>query len=312
MSTNTLLIIDGNGLMHRAFHALPDFKAKDGKPTNAVYGFASVLHKVKDEIQASHIIVCFDTPAPTFRDELFEKYRTHRPETDTTLIEQFPMVEEFLTAAGISYYKHDGIEADDLIAVAAKSGRHAGMRVVILTGDKDIFQLISEDITVLTPSLGFSQGKLYTPKEVIEKFGVPPEKIPDYKALVGDPSDNYKGVKGIGPKAAVKLLEQFGTIEHLYEHLDQVPSEKVRQLLIAEKEHSLLSKKLAVLLDTVDGVQINIDGALFNNYNESLRDFCDTYEFRTLERRFFPKRLANQEPDVEEKKKDANNQLKLF
>jgi DNA polymerase-1 len=311
--SGTLLIIDGNGLMHRAFHALPDFKAKDGMPTNAVYGFASVLHKVKHEVSPTHIVVCFDTPAPTFRDELFAQYRTQRPEIDPTLVQQFPMVEEFLQAAGIPFYLKDGVEADDLIAVAVKAGLNHNMHVIILTGDKDIFQLVSNDVTVLTPAIGFSKGKLYTPDEVHEKFGIPPEKIPDYKALVGDPSDNYKGVKGIGPKAAVKLLNQFGSIESIYERLNEVVPERTRALLIQEKEHALLSKKLAILLSEVDDVHVDIDAAAFSHYNESLRDFCDAYQFRSLERRFFEDSVEKKpSPEKHEKEAGDKDQLELF
>jgi len=287
-SREKLLIIDGNALIHRAYHALPDFKSHNGIPTNAVYGFASVLHKVQSDLQPSHILVCFDTPEPTFRDALFDKYRTQRPETHEDLIKQFPIVDAFLESAGIPYFKKPGYEADDLIAVATKSAREHGMHVVILTGDKDIFQLVTEHVYVLTPAIGFSQGKLYDPQAVTDKLGIPPELIPDYKALAGDPSDNYKGVKGVGPKSAVTLLKQFGSIEDIYEHLDQVENSRVQGLLRAEKEHALLSKKLAMLVDTIDDYSIDIDSTEFSHYNESLRDFFDVYQFRTLERRFFP------------------------
>lgn len=283
-----LLIIDGNALMHRAYHALPEFKSKNGTPTNAVYGFASVLHKLQSELLPSHILVCFDTAEPTFRDELFAQYRTQRPETHEDLIRQFPMVEEFLSSAGIPFYKKGGFEADDLIAVAARSAREKGLLVTILTGDKDIFQLVNDHIHVLTPSLGFSQGKLYDTKAVLEKCGVTPERIPDFKALAGDPSDNYKGVKGIGPKTAAQLINEYGSVENLYDNLDTIPSPKTRSLLQEHKDHALLSKKLAVLVDTIDDFAIDIDSTRFSHYNEALHDFCDAYEFRTLEKRFFP------------------------
>lgn len=211
---NRLLIVDGNALLHRAYHALPDFKSLEGKPTNAIYGFASVIHKVRQDILPTHVVVCFDTAAPTFRDELFADYRSHRPETDKELIHQFPMARDFLKAAGITYFEQDGFEADDIIATITKKARQHNLQVVILTGDKDIFQLVGPGVSVLTPAIGFAKGKLFDREEVIEKFGVPPEKIADFKALVGDPSDNYKGVKGIGPKSAVNLIETFGTIEY--------------------------------------------------------------------------------------------------
>lgn len=308
-----LLIIDGNALMHRAYHALPDFKAKNGIPTNAVYGFATVLHKTIQDLQPSHVVVCFDTAAPTFRDEMFEEYRSHRPDTDKELIKQFPMVRDFLKAADIDFYEKDGVEADDLIAVIAKKAEKRDLVSVILTGDKDIFQLVNDKITVLTPAIGYSKGKLYDRDGVIEKFGVPPEQIPDFKALVGDPSDNYKGVKGIGPKTAVGLIKKFGSIEEIYEHLDEIDNARTRELLEKEKEHAMLSKKLAVLLEDVDEVDVDIDATKFSHYNESLRDFFEEYQFRTLDQRFFGNGSPiHEKHDPKPTKKDPDDQLGLF
>lgn len=309
---STILIVDGNALIHRAYHALPDFKSKEGVPTNAVYGFASVLHKLQEELRPSHIMVCFDTPEPTFRDELFKEYRTQRAPTDENLTKQFPMVRDFLVAAGIPYYEKPGYEADDVIAVATRLARLQDLNVIILTGDKDIFQLVSDGIAVLTPAIGFSQGKLYNREQVIEKFGVGPELIPDFKALVGDPSDNYKGVKGIGPKAAVELLNRFGSVEALYANLDKVEKPRTRDLLEADKDNALLSKKLAVLVDAIDGYDIAIEDSLFSGYNESLRDFCDEYEFRTLERRFFKTDTKPQIVEKPTKVEQPKDQLGLF
>lgn len=306
----SLLIIDGNALIHRAYHALPDFKTKNGIPTNAVYGFASVMHKVRDELKPSHLLVCFDTAAPTFRDDMFEEYRSHRPETEPNLIKQFPMVRDLLDAAGIQHVEKDGVEADDLIAMATRLAEEQKIHVVILTGDKDIFQLIREGVSVLTPAIGFSKGKLYDRNEVIQKFGVPPEKIADYKALVGDPSDNYKGVKGIGPKSAVALLEQFGSIESIYNHIDDVTNPRLQNLLKKEKEHALLSKKLAVLLDIIDDVEIDIDATQFSDYNETLKDFFKEYQFNSLAKRFFNN--VQPAPAKEEKHEEEDNQLGLF
>ncbi len=306
----SLLIIDGNALLHRAYHALPDFKSKDGKPTNAIYGFASVMHKVVHDMNPTHLLVCFDTKEPTFRDDMYEEYRSHRPETDKELLDQFPIARTFLEAAGIPYYEVDGYEADDVIAVAAREAEKKGIHSVILTGDKDIFQLVNDNISVLTPAIGYSKGKLFDRNGVIEKFNIPPEKIPDFKAL-GDPSDNYKGVKGIGPKGAVALIEQFGNIENLYNNLNQVENARTRKLLEDEKEHALLSKKLAVLVENIDGLKIDIDDATFSHYNESLRDFFDDYEFRSLQKRYFKDNNKVSEPK-KESKKQSKDQLKLF
>lgn len=292
MSTKKLLIIDGNALMHRAFHALPDFISKNGVPTNALYGFASVLHKVRQDMHPTHVMVCFDTPSPTFRDALFKEYRAQRPKVDNNLIKQFPLVKEFLTKAGIQFIEKDGFEADDLIAIAVKKAEHAGYHTIVLTGDKDIFQLISDKTLVLTPQIGYQkQGILYDSQKVHEKFGVAPEEIPDYKALVGDPSDNYKGVPGIGPKAAISLLNSYKTVENLYTHIEELQGTKLHTLLVKNKENALMAKKLAVLVSESPDVHLNLDETVFNHYNDALRDFFTTYQIRSLQQRFFSEAL---------------------
>lgn len=306
----TLLIIDGHALIHRAYHALPDFLSKDKIPTNALYGFASVLHRVITETNATHVVVCFDTAAATFRDELFKEYRTQRPETDKELISQFPLVKDFLDAAGIQRLEKDGFEADDVIAAVTKKAEEKALRSVILTGDKDIFQLINDKVFILTPQLGYvKNGKLYDRDAVIEKFGVPPEQVADYKALVGDPSDNYKGVTGIGPKAAVELIKQFGSVESIYKNLDKISNEKVRQKLISGKADAEMAKTLAVL-ETNVGLDFDIDAMAFNHYNETLKEFFDKYSFKSLKARFFKEEIPK--PVAIKKEKKNKEQLGLF
>jgi len=303
---DTFLIIDGNGLIHRAFHALPEFTTKAGLHTNAVFGFASILHKTITEFAPKYVAVCFDTKAPTFRDELYIKYRTQRPQIREELKSQFPYVKEFLDASGIYKIEKDGLEADDLIGIIATKCSLEKIKTIILSGDKDMMQLIDDHVFVLTPQIGFGKGKLYTKEEVKKVFGINPKQIADYKAIAGDPSDNYKGVTGIGPKGAVALLNQFKTLENVYSHLDKIESQRIRNSLVVYKDNALLSKKLATII-TENEVGFSIDDAAFTNYNETLHDFFEKYEFRSLESRFFPK--AKRPVEKVEIKKESQDSL---
>lgn len=305
----TLLLIDGNALAHRAFHALPPFKTKNGVPTNALYGFVSVLYKVVSELSPDYLIVCLDYPAPTFRDKIFPEYRAHRPKTEDSLIKQFPMIKEFLLAAGVAQVEKEGLEADDLIATFDTQAHRQKLKTVILSGDRDLFQLVDEDTAILTPQLGFSNGKIYDTKAVKEKFGVDPEHIADYKALAGDPSDNYKGVPGIGPKTAAELIGAWGSVENIYKNIEKIDP-KLGAKLKAGKESALLAKKLAVLEKEVT-VDLSLDQAKFSGYDETLRDFFAKYEFRTLSGRYFKNAIEPQVKKVDNKISDQD-QIELF
>lgn len=305
---NTLLLVDGNALVHRAYHALPDFKTYQGLPTNAVYGFATMLHRAIGDFKPSHIVVCFDTPAPTFRDELFKEYRIQRPQVEDNLIAQFPLIKEFLESAVIKTVEKDGFEADDMIGILATSLAPKTNRVLIMTGDRDIFQLINNKVFVVTPQIGFAQSKLYDAAAVKEKYGVDPAQIADFKALAGDSSDNYKGVPGVGPKTATDLLTQFGSLDNLYKNLNKVKNDKLRTLLKDKKEEAFLSKKLATIV-THDHLSLQLDDCRFAGYNEKLRDFLEKLEFRTLQRRFFNEKKVEQ---VLKDKKEEKDQMGLF
>src|SRR3989338_3308195 len=181
----TLLLIDGNAIMHRAYHALPPFKTKDGTPTNVIYGFFSMLHKGIIDFKPTHIVVCFDTPKPTFRNKMFKEYQAQRPKISDDFIVQIPLVKEALDKAEITHLEKDGYEADDLIGTVVKkceTAIDAGIRVLILSGDRDIQQLVDKNVFVITPKLGLSDIKMYDSAEVEKKYGLEPTKIPDLKA----------------------------------------------------------------------------------------------------------------------------------
>lgn len=303
---NTLLLIDGNAIMHRAYHALPPFKSKDGTPTNVVYGFISMLHKVINDFKPEYLISVFDTPKPTFRNMLFKDYQIQRPKIDDDFIVQIPLVKEALDEAGVFRMEKDGFEADDLIGTISKIFDGNKYRVIIVSGDKDIFQLINENVFVAAPQLGLANIKIFDKSEVEQKLDVKPDQIVDYKALAGDPSDNYPGARGIGPKTTANLIHKYGSIDEIYNNLDKIESEKVKTILEKEKDNVYLSKKLATILTDVE-INLDIEKLKFGGFNKKLKEFLEKYQMDSLVRRIF-----NEKPieKIEAPKKE--NQMGLF
>ncbi len=303
----TLLLIDGNAIMHRAFHALPPFKTKDGTPTNVIYGFFSMLHKSITDFNPNFIVVCFDTPKPTFRNKIFKEYQAQRPKISADFIVQIPLVKEALDKAGITHLEKDGFEADDLIGTITQKFKDNGIKVLILSGDRDIQQLVDNNVYIITPKLGLSDLKMYDRSEVQKKFGLAPEKIPDLKALMGDSSDNYTGAKGIGPKTAARLLQKYGSINGIYSHLDQL-DEKIRKSLEENKDNVLLSYKLATI-DKKVPIEFAIEKTRFEKFNEELKFYLEALEIKSLTKRIF---TAKKPAVKKEIKKEDRNQLDLF
>lgn len=306
----TLLLIDGNAIMHRAYHALPPFKTKSGQPTNALFGFLSMLYKATVDFNPQYLVVCFDTPTPTFRKKIFEEYQAHRPKIEDDLKTQFTPVKEALDAAGVVHLEKPGFEADDLIGTISHHFDKNGIKVLILSGDRDIIQLVGNNVYVITPQIGFAKTKIYNEEEVEKKFGVTASQIPDYKALAGDQSDNYKGAKGIGPKTAAKLISQFKSVENLFKQLPKVEP-KLKTVLKENKKNILLSKKLATILTNVD-IDFQIDKTAFSTFYESLKEILIKYEIRSLVNRFFGAKNVVVPKKEPEKKKDDKSQMGLF
>src|SRR3990167_3992646 len=303
----TLLLIDGNAIMHRAYHALPPFKSADGTPTNVVYGYLSMLNKVTVDFKPDYLISCFDTPKETFRNKLFKKYQSQRPKIDDDFIIQIPLVKRALDTAGINRIEKDGYEADDLIGTITRIFETNKFRVVILTGDKDIFQLITENVFVAAPQLGLANIKIFDKSEVEKKLDVSPNQIVEYKALVGDPSDNYPGASGIGPKTASKLIHQFATVDNIYKNVDEIESEKIRQILKEERDNVYLSKKLATIMTDVK-IDLNIEKLKFKGFNKKLIHFLTQYQMGTLTKRIFSEKVI----EKKEEPKKTVDQIGLF
>jgi len=244
-----LVLIDGNAILHRAFHAMPPLTTKSGEPINAVYGLISMFLRVIADLKPDQIAVCFDEEEQTFRQKEFPKYQAQRPPLPDELSSQFEKARRVVEAFGIPIYSKPGFEADDVIGtIATKSNED----VVIVTGDRDQLQLVDDkkSIKLYMPIVGLTNAKLYSAADTTERMGVPPNLIVDYKALVGDPSDNYPGVPGIGPKTAVNLLGKYGSFEKVYENINEI-SESIKKKLVDGEESGRLSKRLATIVRDV-------------------------------------------------------------
>ncbi|MFZ2026087.1 MAG: 5'-3' exonuclease H3TH domain-containing protein [Microgenomates group bacterium] len=306
---NILLVVDGNGLMHRAYHALPPFKTAKGIPTHVVYGFFSILHKSILDFQPTHLVVCFDTPAKTFRNALHKEYQSQRPKIADDFIQQIPMVKDVLTAGSIVHLEKDGYEGDDVIGTVTVRGEKEGFQVLILTGDKDMMQLINPHVSTVTPDIGFSKTKVYTEKEVVEKMGVPPKQIIDLKALTGDPSDNYKGADGIGPKTAQKLLQEYQSVDNILLHADELPEGRIKENIKNGIEDIKMGKKLATILTDIP-ITFDLTDAKWNGFNEVLKTKLLEFEMYSLAGRLFPKQKKTV---VKKKEVEVNtDQISMF
>lgn len=279
--------------MHRAYHALPPLTTKKGEPINAVYGLISMLLKVIQDLKPTHIAVAFDRKEPTFRQKEFAPYQAQRPPMEDDLSSQFGKVKSVLEAFNIPIYEMAGFEADDVIGTLTaratevpNSKSQIQNEVVIVTGDRDILQLVDDEknIKVYLPVKGLSDAKLMVNADVIQKLGVKPGQIIDYKALVGDQSDNYPGVAGIGPKTATKLLEKYGNLDGIYGHLGEI-EESVRKKLEVDRKSAYLSQKLARIVTDVEfDVDLEKAGRWQIDSQQVLSLFSD-FGFKTLTKR---------------------------
>src|SRR3990167_5537239 len=263
-----LVVIDSSSLLYRAFHALPPLNNKNGQPTGAVYGFLLTLFKAIKDLEANYIVACFDTRKPTFRHEQFEEYKIHRPATPEGLTPQFSLIKEVLNAFNIPLFEKEGYEADDLVATIAKKAEKDA-NVYILSGDLDNLQLISDKIKLYTLGKGIKDYILYDDQKVVERFGVTPNQMNDFKALTGDPSDNIPGVPGIGKKTAAELIQKYGSIKNIYEELatdTAVLKPRIKEALKTNKESAFLSRHLVETKKDVD-IDFNLESCSFGKFN---------------------------------------------
>jgi DNA polymerase-1 len=281
-----LLLIDGHSMAYRAYYALPvdNFRSATGQPTNAIYGFASmIINLLKDE-QPTHIAVAFDVSRKTFRTERFPEYKAQRSATPDEFRSQLSHINELITAFGIKFFAVEGFEADDIIATLTKRAEKEGFQVSICTGDRDAFQLVNKQTTVLYPKKGVTEMSRMTPEAVFEKYGLTPNQYPDFAALRGDPSDNLPSVPGVGEKTATKWIVDYGSLTQLVAHAGDIPG-KVGESLRASIESVLLNRELTHLLDDVS-ISTQISDLAWDGFDASATDrIFDELSIKALKER---------------------------
>jgi len=284
---NRLIILDSNALLHRSFHALPPLTTKLGQETGAIYGYLLTLLKAIKDTQANHIVACFDTRVKTFRHEKFQDYKAHRPITPSGIISQIPVAKEVLTALKIPIFAIEGFEADDLIAticqIAVKQKKN--LEIFIVSGDLDNLQLVNDKVKVYTLGKGIKDTIVYDRQKVIERFGVEPLQMNDFKALTGDASDNVPGVSGIGKTTATDLIQRFGSIKNLYDEISTdtaVLKPKIKDALKNNKDIAFLSLELVKTKKDID-MNFKIEDCKFGNFDKNeVASIFKKLEFNSL------------------------------
>src|SRR5690349_14726023 len=290
----TLALLDGHALFHRSFHAFPDeMSTTAGEPTNAIYGFTRMLLDVLRIIKPEYLALTFDRPTPTFRHKDYAPYKAHRPSLPEGMRPQFGRIRDVVAAFNIPIYELDGFEADDLLGTLSRQAEEKRVRTVIATGDLDTLQLVDDWIRV-TFARSPRKGEFeYFDRAAVEaRFGVEPAQVVDYKGLVGDTSDNIPGVPGIGPKTASKLIREYGSLENILDHLDDLTG-RTKTLLAENREQALHSKHLATIVTDVP-VTLDLEGARALNYDpDDARRLLYELEFYSLADKL-PRRLGDE------------------
>ena len=291
-----IILLDGNSLSYRAFYAMPALQNKSGLYTNSVYGFTLMLERMLEDIKPKYALVAFDKGKQTFRHKTYQEYKGTRDKTPSELVEQFGYVRELLDSYGIKYEEHFDYEADDIIGSYAKLAEKAGLEVIIISGDKDLTQLASDNITIYYTRRGVTEVDHYTPEFINEKYGLSPEQIIDMKGLMGDKSDNIPGIAGIGEKTAIKLLAEYKTVENVLDNIDNISGKKLKERLAEGKEDALLSKELATIFTEVP-VENKLEDLTFSENRSKKKELFEKLEFVS----FLKKLAENADVDVDGK-----------
>ena len=293
-----LVLIDGNSIINRAFYGLPQLSNSKGVHTNAVYGFMNILLKIMGQEKPSYLAVAFDLKGPTFRHKMYTEYKGNRKGMPEELAEQMPLLKNLLKAMKISIVELEGYEADDLLGTLAKRGEKAGMKVSVISGDRDLLQLVTDNIMVRIPKTRSSGTEVedYTPEDVKEKYQLSPLQIIDLKAIMGDSSDNYGGVPGIGEKGATKLLVEFGSVEEAYARIEEISATKTKNALREHYDQALLCKKLATI-ETEAPLKYDFDQARIGSiYTKEAYEILQELELKRLKERFYESMEKGENP----------------
>ncbi|HJV44189.1 MAG TPA: DNA polymerase I [Bacillota bacterium] len=297
---NKFIIIDGNSIANRAFYALPLLSNANGLHTNAVFGFTTMLLKVIEEMKPTHLLVAFDAGKIVFRHQEYKDYKGGRQKTPGELSEQFPYIRELLDAFDIRHFELEGYEADDIIGTMTKQAEQRKISAVIVTGDKDMLQLVSPNVHVALTRKGISEIEWYTPESIQEKYGLVPAQIIDLKGLMGDASDNIPGIPGVGEKTALKLLHEFGSVENVLEHVEQVSGKKLQEKIRENREDAIKSKELATILRSAP-IEIEIEETVYHGFKEEkIYNTFKKFEFKSLyDRVCVPQELQQEVEELE-------------
>lgn len=279
--SNKFVVIDGSSLMYRAFYALPLLSTANGQYTNAVYGFAMMVVKILEDLQPDTLVVAFDKGKKTFRNEIFTEYKGTRKPMPTELVGQIPLIHELVEVLGIRLIEESGFEADDIIGTLATKAAAQGNEVFVVTGDKDALQLVRKNLKVMLTKKGISEMQVFDEAAFEEKYGLKPLQLIDLKGLMGDSSDNIPGVPGVGEKTATKLLLEYGSVENVLAHIDEVAGKKLQEKLYDNKNLALVSKKLATI---ICDMPLNYDAEKYKIAADAvkLKAFCLKYQFRSI------------------------------
>lgn len=280
------VVIDGNHLIHRAFYAIQSpLRTSSGEQTNAIYGFSSMVLNIIEREHPDYIAMTFDERAPTFRHDAHDGYKATRKKTPDELHAQVPRIREMVKRFNMPIFSKEGYEADDMMGTLSKKAEDAGINTYIVTGDMDMLQLINDQITVVFPHKGYKEPIIFNAEKVYEKYQIHPDQVVDYKSLVGDTSDNIKGVDGIGPKGASDLLAAYKTLDGIYDHLDDISSVNMRNKLINDRDAAYFAKSLATIV--IDApCEFNKEDAELGKLDFlGLLKFFEEMEMRSLQNR---------------------------